>query len=239
MVRGVSVISNAPRLAEMAGQIGFETVWIDVEHGTPGFVEIEHLCLATEAGGAYPTVRIADHSRTNVLRAVEVGARIVVVPMIQTADQATEVVQHAKFPPIGRRGFNTRSRGVGYGLGASPVASFAAANERIHLFAQIETRQAVDNLQSICAVQGLDGIFIGPGDLSVDLGKTGEFTDPELIQLIANTISDARQANIRAGILAPPGPVLEAAIKAGSQLVIAGGDLTNLAPAWQSLLAKL
>jgi 2-keto-3-deoxy-L-rhamnonate aldolase RhmA len=236
VLRGVTINSNAPRLAELAGLIGFETVWIDVEHGTAGYAEIEMLCMAAESGGAIPTVRIPDQHRHHVLRTVEAGARIVVVPMIEDAEQAREIVTHGKFAPLGCRGFNTKSRGVRYGL-EPVVEAFPAANRRTHFFAQIESLRSVSNLESILRVDGLAGVFIGPGDLSASLGRPGEFGDRELLDMVSHITQQARRAGRHAGILAAPGPLLDAALHAGADLVFAGSDLGDLTVRWRSLLA--
>ena len=180
VLRGVAVLSRAPQIAELAGRLGFDLVWIDVEHGGVSFGEVETLCMAAESGGAVPVVRLPDHHRHHILRALEVGARIVIVPMVNDAETAREVVRHGKFPPLGERGFNTRSRGLNYGLAGLPEISntFAAANAGTHLIAQIETLEAAENLDAICAVDGISGVLVGPGDLSVSMGKTAAFTDP-------------------------------------------------------------
>jgi 4-hydroxy-2-oxoheptanedioate aldolase len=238
VVRGVTINSNATRLAELAGLIGFETAWIDVEHGTVGFAEIEALSTAIEAGGAVPTVRIPDHQRHHVLRTVEAGGRIVVVPMIDCAEDARRIVEHGKFPPLGRRGFNQRSRGLRYGL-EPPAVSFPQANERTHFFPQIETVEAARNVEAIAGVEGIAGIFIGPGDLSASLGKPGAFTDPEVISTVTGAIRRARALSKHAGILAMPGPLLLASIDAGADLIFAGSDITNVTAAWKALLEAL
>jgi 4-hydroxy-2-oxoheptanedioate aldolase len=238
ILRGIAVYSGATRLAELAAHIGFETIWIEMEHGPTDFGLGEALCMAIEAGGGIPTVRIPDGQRHHVLRALEIGARIVVVPMINTAAQAAQLVQHGKFPPLGQRGYNVRSRGVEYGL-VPPKAAFVRANQRTHLFAQIETVEAVQNLDSICAVDGLSGIFIGPGDLSVSFGCTGELSGPKLIETVCDCIRRARAAGKYAGILVPPGTMLTAAIEAGCNLTFFGGDITELGKAWPSLLATV
>lgn len=241
VVRGVAVITGSPNIAEMAGRIGFDTVWIEVEHGPAGFERVEALCMAAESGGATPTVRLPDHHRHHVLRALEVGARIVIVPMVNDADTAREIVRWGKFPPLGARGFNTRSRGLNYGLaGLDKIeTAFAEANARTHLIAQIETMEAVENLEAICAVDGLSGILIGPGDLSVSAGKTAAFGDPAMIALVADTIRRARAAGKHAGILVAPGPMLDAALAAGCDLVFCGGDINDLARSWRALLSSL
>lgn len=237
-LRGVAIYSGATRLAELAVRIGFETVWIEIEHGPTTFEHAEGLCYAVEAGGGIPTVRIPDRQRCHVLRALEIGARLVVVPMVNTAEEAREIVTHGKFPPMGSRGFNTRSRGVGYGL--LPVtASFEAANVRTHLIAQIETVEGVEHLDEICAVEGLAGILIGPGDLSASLGCPGAMADSRLIEIVSDCIRRARAAGKHAGILASPGPLLDAALAAGCDLYFCGGDVTNLVGPWKELLERV
>lgn len=238
VLRGVSVNSNSLHLAELAGLIGFETVWFEIEHGSASFTEVASMCLAAEAGGALPVVRVQDHQRHHVLRALEVGARIVVVPMVNDAFTAREVVKHGKFPPAGHRGYNTLSRGVKYGLEGSRSA-FQHANERTHLFAQIETTAAVQNLDEICGVPGLSGVFIGPGDLSVSANMTGDFTHPEMIILVVSCVERARSFSKHCGILAGPGPLLDAAMVAGCDLVICGGDIMDLKRTWRTLLEAL
>jgi 2-dehydro-3-deoxy-L-rhamnonate aldolase len=225
-------------LAELAARIGFETVWIEMEHGPTDYVLAEHICMAAEASGAIPTIRVSDGQRHHVLRALEIGARIVVVPMIHTAEQAKQIVAHGKFPPLGARGYNARSRGVNYGLG-DKQALFADANLRTHLFAQIETVQAVENLDAICGVEGLSGIFIGPGDLSMSLGVTANLDDERIVATVTDCIVRARSAGKHAGILVPPGRMLDAALAAGCDLVFHCGDVTDLSAAWTRLLGSI
>ena len=238
LLRGVAIYSGATRLAEMAARIGFETIWIEMEHGPADFGQVEALCMAAEAGGAIPTVRVPDGQRHHVLRALEVGARIVVVPMINAAQQAAQVVQYGKFPPLGVRGYNVRSRGVEYGLNGTGTG-FERANQRTHLFAQIETTEAVQNIDEICAVEGLSGIFIGPGDLSVSYGCTGELGGQRLIDVVCDCVRRARACGLHAGILVPPGAMLSAAIDAGCDLLFYGGDVAELGAAWPKLLASV
>ena len=238
VLRGVTIYSDSTWVAELAGRIGFETVWIEMEHGPADFKQVESLCLAAQAGGALPAVRVSENRRTYILRALEVGARIVIVPMVNTYDEAAQIVQAGRFPPLGARGYNTRTRGVGYGLNG-PTEAFAQANARTTLFAQIETLEAVKNLPEICTVAGLDGVFIGPGDLSADMGCTGDLRNPELIATVRKSIEIACSQNKHVGILTSPGPLLDAALEAGCDFIFAGGDITNLAKVWKELLVTL
>ncbi|HWP40100.1 MAG TPA: aldolase/citrate lyase family protein [Tepidisphaeraceae bacterium] len=233
------VYSGSPRLAELAARVGFETVWIEMEHGPADYSVVETLCVAIEAGGAIPAVRVPDGQRHHVLRALEVGARIVIVPMVNTPEQARQVVEFGKFPPLGCRGYNVRSRGVGYGLHPDRQQLFADADARTHLFAQIETRQAVENLPQICQTPGLSGIFIGPGDLSASLGMLGHLDGQAMIQVVRDCVRQARAAGKHAGILITPGRLLDAAIEAGADLLYYGGDVTELTVAWPRLLERV
>lgn len=235
VVRGAVLYSGSRLLAELAGCVGFETVWIEMEHGPANFETVEGLCLAAEAGGAAPAVRVSDSQRCHILRALEVGGRIIIVPMVNSADEARRVVEYGKFPPLGKRGYNTRSRGVRFSLDG-PQKAFAEANEKTHLFVQIETQQAVDNLDAILAVEGLSGIFIGPGDLSANMGRTGDLNCPEVIDVVTNCIRRARKAGKHAGILVAPGALLTAALEAGCDLAFFAGDVMSLVTTWPQIL---
>lgn len=237
LVRGVTVYTGSARLAEMAARIGFEAVWIELEHSPTSWNQVEAMCAAIENAGAIPTIRVPNWERPNVLLALEVGARIIVVPMVNRPEQAREVVRHGKFPPIGERGYNARTRGVGFGLDGMSASLLAQINDSVHLFVQIETPEAVDNLLAICDVPGLSGIFVGPGDLSMNYGWVGKLDHPELIEIVSKVVRTARSAGKLVGIMVAPGPLLNAAIDAGAQFVIVGGDIADLSVAWQKLLA--
>jgi 2-keto-3-deoxy-L-rhamnonate aldolase RhmA len=234
-IRGVTINSGSTLLVGLAAQVGFEAIWIEVEHGPAGFERIENLCLAAEAGGVLPIVRLPDGERHHVLRALEVGARIILVPMVDDEAQAGRIVEYGKYPPLGRRGFNTRTRGIGFGL-VPPAEAFARANARTHLFTQIETLKAVESLDEICAVEGLSGVFIGPGDLSMSMGYLGQPNHPAVVETVLECMRRAREAGKLTGIFITPGPLLDAAVEAGCALVVCGGDVMDLAAAWTNLL---
>jgi 2-keto-3-deoxy-L-rhamnonate aldolase RhmA len=239
LVRGVTVYSGSARLAELAARAGFEAVWVELEHSPSSWNQAEAMCAAIEAAGAIPTIRVANWERPNVLMALEVGARIIVVPMVNTPDQAREVVRHGKFPPTGERGYNARTRGVRFGLDGMTASLLAELNDSVHLFVQIETPEAVDNVEAICAVPGLAGIFVGPGDLSMNYGWVGQLNRPELIEIVTKVIRTARKAGKLVGIMVAPGALLDAAIAEGAQLVIVGGDVAELSVAWPKLLQSV
>ena len=238
LLRGIAIQSNAARVAELAGMLGFETVWIDVEHGPTSYTEVEYLCMGAEAAGCVPSVRIPSNNRSHILRSLEAGAHILVVPMIDNAEQAQQIVEHGKFPPLGHRGFNFRSRGLQFGL-TETGSHLQDANERTQLFAQIESLEAVSNVESICQVEGLAGIVIGPGDLSADMGRPGEFTDPEVIATVESVVRTARANGKHAGVVVSPGPMLDTAIAAGCNLAYCSSDLACMMSHSKQLLEQV
>lgn len=241
ILKGAACVTGSPKIAEMAGLLGFDMVWIEVEHGGASYSEVEDLCRATEAGGAIPVVRVPDNGRENVLRALEAGGKIIVVPLINTEEEARQLVQNGKFAPLGVRGFNTRSRGLGYGLdGISQIEeTFARANGETHLIAQCETRESVQNIEAICAVPGISGVLVGPGDLSLSYGKPGAFDDPDFIGLVSDIMRRVRACGKHAGILTAPGPLLSACKEAGCDFFFCAGDINDLARTWREVLAQV
>lgn len=237
-LRGMAVLSNSPWVAELAPKVGFDLVWFDMEHGSLGFSELGQLCQAVENAGGITLARTADAQRTSILRALEVGARCILVPMIEDAEQARQIVACAKYPPVGSRGFSSRSRGAFYGL-QPMAATLKQANERNRVFALIESVRGVENVESICAVPGLDGIFLGPGDLSFELGEPGAFGSPKLIEIVRRCIRAAHAANKRTGMFAAPSPVFSAALEEGCDIVVPGADIGYLVTSWQKLLETI
>jgi 4-hydroxy-2-oxoheptanedioate aldolase len=237
-LRGMAILSNSPWVAELAPKVGFELVWFDMEHGSLGFAELGQLCQAAELAGGITLARTADAQRTSILRALEVGAQFILVPMIEDEEQAKDIVRNAKYPPVGNRGFSSRSRGAGYGL--EPIATtLKAANARTQIFALIETQKGVENVAAICAVPGLDGIFLGPGDLSFELGTPGEFASPVLIEMVTRCIETAHTAGKKVGMFSAPGPVLSAALAAGLDVAVPGADIGYLVSGWKALLETI
>ncbi len=233
---GCAIGSGSTRLAELAGMVGFDVVWIEMEHASSDIGLAEALCVATEAGGAVPLVRAAGWRREHILQALEIGGRIVVVPMVNDAEMARDVVRYGKFPPLGERGYNTMSRALRYGL------DFPEANRRANdvtvLLPQVETAEAAENIDAILAVEGLGGVFIGPGDLSASLGCAGDFDNPELRDLACRCIARARAAGLHAGTFGVTSAYADAALEAGADLCIVTSDLGALVPTWQKRLGE-
>ena len=232
---GTAVNSGSPRTVELAGRMGFDTVWIEMDHASADLSAAEAMCTAAQAGGALPLVRTSGCRRDQILHALEIGARILVIPVVNTVETALEVVRHGKFRPVGERGYNIFSRGINFGIDPLP---FARVNEETYLFPQVETCEAAANVKEILSVDGIAGVFIGPGDLSVNLGRPGDFTNPELQKTVNSCIRAARKAGKHAGIFSAPGPLLDAAVTAGADLCIISSDFTAIIDVWRKQLAE-
>lgn len=153
---------------------------------------IVNAILATNAGGVAAVVRVVDHSVGNIKPVLENGPDGIVFPLVNTAQDARRCVEVCKYPPEGIRGYGPR-RSQWYG-GMSDAEYFAQANDSILLLMQCERREAVENLEEILAVPGVDGIICGLNDLSASIGKFGQVWDPEMLGLMEEMIGKCKRA---------------------------------------------
>lgn len=197
-VLGIFIGVPSPALVEMAGHAGFDFVIIDNEHGPASLETTEHMLRAAHSSGIVPVVRTLE---TDILRVLDIGASGIQVPAVNTAEQARRVVAAAKYPPVGTRGaaFSTRAAGYGFFGGAPHVT---ASNDGIAVIVMAETRQAIDNLDEIIKVPGIDAVFFGPNDLSFSMGHPGEMRHPEVVAAIEDGVRRTLAAGIAPGVLA-------------------------------------
>ncbi|MFZ5814415.1 MAG: HpcH/HpaI aldolase family protein [Bacillota bacterium] len=198
---GLFVGITAPALVEMAGFAGFDFVIIDNEHGPAGIETTENMIRAAKAAGIVPLVRVSGANVQEILRTLDVGASGIQVPQVNTAEQCRLVVEAAKYPPLGNRGVAFSTRAAGWGFFGGP-AHLTGSNEKTVVVTHIETGLAVQNLDEMLAVKGIDVMFIGPNDLSVSLGYAGNYNHPDVQAIIADCIRRIAAAGVIPGILA-------------------------------------
>lgn len=190
---------------ESLTRTGLDYVIIDTEHGCFSEETAADAILAAERGGLLPYVRIGDIRRPYVLRMVDIGARGLIVPNIRSAEQVKELVSAAKFPPVGNRGYcPNRTSGWGTDDWAKDVQGYMAeCNRRVKVIPQCETAEALEEIEQIAALDGVDGIFVGPCDLSIALGIPLEFDNPKLHRAIERVLrachENGKEAYIFAG----------------------------------------
>ena len=179
---------------------GFDFVVLDNEHGPAGHETTEHLVRAACCASVPALVRVPWNSPAEILRALDLGAAGVLVSHVSTAEEAERAVRAAKYPPLGVRGAAFSHRAGGYSLRAGPN-HLEESNEATVVVLQIETAQAIANLDAILAVPEADALFIGPTDLSVSMGYPGNPQHPEVQAAIEQAIRRMRAAGVAAGIM--------------------------------------
>lgn len=183
---------------EALAYTGLDFIILDAEHGTVETETVENLVRAAKLHDMTPFVRAKDCSRSAILKMLEAGAHGLVLPQIHSAEEVHNVVSYAKYYPVGMRGVAV---GINGGYGYEPFANhglqgyFDVCNQETLIFPQCETRGCLENIEEIAKIDGVDGIFIGPYDLSVALGKPGVFDTVEFKSAIERIYSAAKAAN--------------------------------------------
>ena len=178
---GAAMYFYDPIFLEVAAQLGFNVIWIEMEHAPITFAEAADLCRMAAGSGMLTMIRIPDTRRESVLKAAECGPDIIDVPMANDPEQLRELIKYAKFAPEGTRGFFSVSRAVNYGIVESVPNMQQQLNRELCLMAQVETLEAVERIEELCAVPGVD-IFIGPSDLAASLGVPGQTAHPKVME---------------------------------------------------------
>lgn len=196
---GIFIGFPSTQLVEIAAYNGFDVVVIDDEHGTFTSQDIENMTIAAERAGVTPLVRVPSSDRINILKALDRGAHGVHVPQVNTKDEAKRVVEAVKYPPLGSRGAAFSMRAAKYGT--VPIDQYlTAANEQTLVCIHIETKEALDNLEEIVQVDGIDMIYIGPTDLSVSIGYKGDIHHPDVLDAIDSIKKTANKYGVKVGI---------------------------------------
>ena len=233
----ISEIRN-PNLAYMLAQCGFDFFIIDNEHGSYSPESISNIIAAAKGAGVLTVVRIPEIRRETILKPLDCGAAGLLVPQVNTTHQATEIMTHAKYPPLGNRGV-ALSRA--HSLYARPKAAeyLVQANEATFIAVQAESPEAISNLESIATTPGVDAIFVGPADLSVSLGIPGEISHPDEIEAINKVVEVCQKHGITPGIHMSDLEMLKAWIEKGMRFVTFSSDVDLLSRAAADSLVQL
>ena len=187
---------NSPDVAEIMGQAGFDWVAVDMEHGSISHSDLPNIFRALELGGTLPIARIAEGTLSNCKQALDAGAGGIIAPMIMDAEQLEQIINWCCWPPKGIRGVGY-SRANLYGKHFDTYRNEAQAPL---IIAQIEHIKAVNNLESILSVGGLDATIIGPYDLSASMGLTGDLEHPDVIIACKKVIEISKKLGIPSGM---------------------------------------
>jgi 2-keto-3-deoxy-L-rhamnonate aldolase RhmA len=195
---GVGVSLGDPIVSELFGEAGFDYVWIDLEHTAMSLQTAQGHVIAARAAGIAPFIRVPWNDPVLIKPVLELAPAGVIVPMIRTAAEAARAVSACKYPPTGMRGFGP-GRGLRFG-GLSMADYLADADRQTLVMLQVEHIDAMSNLEQIISTPGVDGVCVGPNDLSGSMGKLGQTTDPQVRAETMRIIRTTRKLGKLAGI---------------------------------------
>lgn len=185
----------SPEVVELLSKLDFDWLFIDGEHGSFGTLEMQRMLQACNQNTPC-LIRVASNDLVEIKRALDIGAAGIIVPQINNADEAQAAIRAAKYPTRGNRGVGL-ARAHEYGLSFGEYLS--SADEDTCVVIQAETSGAIDDIENIVQLDGVDAILIGPYDLSANLGYTGELDHPEVVSAISKVERACKQADVKLG----------------------------------------
>jgi 4-hydroxy-2-oxoheptanedioate aldolase len=207
--------------AEVMGAAGYDCAVIDLEHGSGDEVNILAQMQGLAASGCAAIVRVEYNHRQRVQRALDGGAHGIMFPRVESAEEARAAVAAMRYPPDGVRGLASSVRACGYGGNFQP---YLDGSKNLLSVIQIESETAVENVEAIAALDGVDVLFLGPWDLTLSMGIMCQFDHPRFVQAVERTAAAARAHGKAAGILLPPGKPISEFHALGYRFILSGVD---------------
>jgi 2-keto-3-deoxy-L-rhamnonate aldolase RhmA len=234
----VTVFEN-PEIAKILKVCGFDFFIVDCEHGNFDYSDVAKMCTVAREAGIPPMVRIPEVRREVVLKFMEMGARGLLLPNTDTVEQAKALVTYSKYYPMGNRGVSLLRSHTGFEKIDSATDYMKKVNDENILMVQIESPVAVERIDDLLAVEGIDAAFVGPNDLSQSMGIMGQYDNPRFIEAIDRVISSAKKHSKFSGIHMMSVEALEPWVKKGMTLNFWANDVIMMMNAAKAGLAKL
>ena len=219
---GTWISSASPLVAEAVAHAGFDWGLIDMEHSPIDLMEVVHLLQAVAATRMAPLVRVPCNDPIVIKRVLDAGATTLMVPFVQDAGEARAAVAATRYPPEGVRAMSASGRASRFGTDAT---YFRSANRGLAVIVQLETVQAVGQLEPIAAVPGVDALFLGPGDLSASMGHVGHPTHPAVMDLMTQVVHRCKALGKPVGAFGATPEVVAQYRAIGFDFVAIGSDL--------------
>ncbi|MGL4723782.1 MAG: 2-keto-3-deoxy-L-rhamnonate aldolase [Scandinavium sp.] len=233
---GLWLSSTTAYMAEIAATSGYDWLLIDGEHAPNTLQDLYHQLQAVAPYASQPVIRPVDDNRSLIKQVLDIGTRTLLIPMVESAEQAKAIVSATRYPPLGVRGVGA---GVARAARWGRVENYMArANDELCVLIQVETKTALENLDAILDVEGIDGVFIGPADLSASLGYPDNAGHPEVQQVIEQSIKRIRAAGKAAGFLAVDPEMAKKCLSWGANFVAVGVDTMLYTEALDKRLAQ-
>lgn len=230
---GIGAGIGSSMIVELIGKSGFDWVWIDYEHGIGNTRELLSMCQAAAIHKMPAIVRIGANNLQQVKQALDFGAAGVMVPYINTAEEAAELVKYTRFSPKGLRGVARSTRAAQFGLTFTDYLS--TADDKVLVSVQIETPEAVANVEEIAAVEGVDVVFVGPLDLTASMGISFQFEHPDFVAALDKVAAACKKHKKVAGVLTPTHALAQSCIGKGYTFLVVSTDGSMIV---QSLTAQ-
>ncbi|RKZ46560.1 MAG: 2,4-dihydroxyhept-2-ene-1,7-dioic acid aldolase [Gammaproteobacteria bacterium] len=231
---GTLISLNSPEIAEIISHTDYDWLFIDAEHGA--FNPQQTQAMLQAAGDTPSVIRIPAGDDVWIKKALDIGAAGIIVPQVHTAEQAEQIINQCKYSPVGNRGVGI-GRAHTYGLGFEDTIK--NANDETAVILQAESRAAIDNIEDIVKIPGLDAILIGPYDLSASLGRIGEVNHPEVQEAINRVADVCKSANIKLGYFGVNASAVKPAMDNGFTLITVGVDTLFVIKAATETLEEL
>ncbi|HLZ26742.1 MAG TPA: aldolase/citrate lyase family protein [Chloroflexota bacterium] len=213
----IAPFASSAGLVELLGHLGFDGVFLDCEHGPGGWEDIEHMVRAAEVAGYSSVVRVDRNDAATITRALDRGAGGVQIPHVNTATEAAAAVQHAKYAPLGHRGWS----GWRAVFGEDPAEYPRRANAETLVVVMLEEVDALHNLDEILRIEHIDVFFVAPGDLAQSMGFPGQVDHPQLNAAIEDALRRVRAAGRVSGTLTTPA-LVDRHLELGVQFLYVG-----------------
>jgi 2-keto-3-deoxy-L-rhamnonate aldolase RhmA len=233
---GATITMSNPVVAEIMSHIGFDWLWFETEHTAMSLESVLTMLQATNGSNVSTIVRVPWNDKTMIKRVLDTGPDGIIIPLVNSKEEAEAAIKAMKYPPWGERGAGL-SRAQAYGMHMGEYMS--TANEEVCTILMIEHIKAVENIDEILSVKGVDSIMIGALDLSGSMGILGHTDDPKVETAIQTVLSACKRAGIPCGIIAGSPEVANKRIKEGFQNIILGIDILYLVGAASSALAEV
>jgi len=225
-----------PDIAEVMADAGFDHLVFDTEHAPLDLETVQVQLQAMSATDVTPIIRVAWNDMVLIKRALDIGAKGLVIPWVNTGEDAERAVKSCRYPPAGLRGVGPR-RASRYGLDEKEY--FANADKDLLIIVQIETAEAVKNVEEILSVDGIDAFFIGPSDLAASLGFLGQYQHPKAVEATEKVLRAGRKLGVAGGIYAVSIEHAIQRVKDGFQLIAVADDVTFLFKGCQDSLQQI
>lgn len=235
---GCWIFSGSSVVAEIIGRAGYDCIMLDCEHGPGSPQDVLGLLQVLEGIAPPILVRVPWNDPVEIKRILDLGVLGIMIPSISNAAEAKAAVAACRYPPEGIRGMAPAViRATGYGAGTADYVK--TVNEKLFIICQIETAEALENLNEILAVEGVDMLFVGPSDLSGSLGHAGQVDHPEVLKRIAEVEARTKAAGKYLGAIVTPARSVPDLVVAGYDLILADADLDFLREGARESLARL